>query len=145
MVKIRNTLLLVEDNLDDERLSTRAILASGVDCQLLVIRNGREVIELLSLPEALVPDLIVLDFHLPGEGGLSVLRALREQPKTRHVPVVMLSSMDLESVVHSCLNEGANSCVQKPQDPRLYSERVIQIVRYWLTVDRQAEREVFSR
>lgn len=140
MPRVKNALLLVEDNLDDELLSMRAISHSGVDCEVNVIRHGGEALAVLLSPDGPTPDLIVLDFHLPGHNGLEILRALRSQPKTRHVPIVMLSALESNDDVTACLAEGANSCVQKPIDPRVYSERVVLIVRYWLTVDRPPDR-----
>jgi two-component system response regulator len=131
--------LLVEDSAEDERLSLRAITSSGVPCEVIVIRHGGEVLDAVLSANDSIPDLIVLDFHLPGFNGLEILRKLRSEEKTRYVPIVMLSSLELESEVLDCLGEGANSCVRKPLDPRVYVEQVALIVRYWLTVDRRPE------
>lgn len=133
------SLLLVEDSLDDEALSLRAISRCGVPCEVLVLRHGGEALSLLLSPEGPVPDLIVLDFHLPGYNGLEILRELRKQERTRHVPIVMLSALDSNQEISECLSEGANSFVQKPMDGKKYVEHVGLIVRYWLTVDKRSE------
>lgn len=134
------SLFLVEDNLDDESLSLKAITSSGVPCDVHVIRHGGEAVKSLISELGPVPDLIVLDFHLPGFNGLEILRELRKQERTRYVPVVMLSALESDGEVSDCLVEGANSCVKKPMDPGKYVEHVALIVRYWLTVDRRPEK-----
>ena len=130
-----HSLLLVEDSSDDEALSLRAIGRCGVPCETVVVRDGCEAINLFSSPEGPVPDLVVLDFHLPGYTGLEVLRQLRKQIRTRFCPVVMLSSLASIREKSDCLSEGASSFVQKPVDPQIYVEHIAMIVRYWLTVD----------
>jgi len=137
MNKPIGTLFLVEDNLDDERLSLRAISGSGIRCEVEVARDGVQALARLIGSAGLAPDLIVLDFHLPGLSGLEILRALRKEERTRRIPIVILS--DLGSVEQSlaCLDEGASSYVQKPSDPQTYIERVGLMVQYWLTVDRR--------
>jgi two-component system response regulator len=133
------SLLLVEDSLDDEALSLRAITSSGVDCEVSVYRHGGDAVKALIAADGPVPNLIVLDFHLPGFNGLEILRELRKQERTRYVPVVMLSSLASDEEVINCFREGANSCVKKPIDPKIYVDHVASIVRYWLTVERQPE------
>jgi CheY-like chemotaxis protein len=132
--------LLVEDSIDDESLSLRAVSSSGVPCEVIVIRHGSEAVQALALSDAPIPDLIVLDFHLPGVNGLEILRELRKQERTQNVPIVMLSSLESDVEVLGCLSEGANSFVSKPLDPKTYVEHVALIVRYWLTVDRRPKR-----
>jgi CheY-like chemotaxis protein len=94
---------------------------------------------LLLSPECPVPDLIVLDFHLPGLSGLEILRELRQHEKTRRVPVVMLSALESSKEISDCLDVGANSCVRKPSDPETCAEHVALIIRYWLTADKRPE------
>lgn len=129
------SLMLIEDNEDDEMLTVRAIRKSEVPCSVEVIRHGGEAIARLIAPDGPIPALIVLDFHLPGYNGLEILLALRSQPRTRYVPVVILSGLGSDLEVSDCLQGGANSCVQKPMDTIKYVEHVSLIVRYWLTVD----------
>jgi two-component system response regulator len=137
-------LLLVEDSEDDEALSLRAIRNCGVPCDVTVIRHGGDAIALLPLPPGPPPDLIVLDFHLPGRNGLEILRALRSHETTRYLPIVMLSGLETNKDIATCLAEGANSCVQKPFDPETYQEHVALIVKYWLTVNKRPDGSPFA-
>jgi len=139
MDKQKHTLLLVEDNVDDEELSLRAISKCGVPCEVKVARHGTEALDVLLSPESSIPDLVVLDFHLPGYNGVEILRELRKNEKTRHLPVVMLSGLGSDKDIIDCLSEGANSFVEKPMDARVYVDHVVLIVRYWLTVDTRPE------
>jgi len=139
MVQLRHALLLVEDSSDDEALSLRGINTCGVPCTVHVARHGKEALETLLSSDTPWPDLVVLDFHLPGINGLEILRELRKHDMTRRVPVVMLSSLASDDQVLDCLEEGANSFVEKPDDPRTYVDQVALIVRYWFTVDKRPE------
>jgi len=141
MDRVRHALFLVEDSSDDERLAVRAISNCGVPCDIQVSRHGVEAVELLLAPDATIPELIILDFHLPGYNGLEILRKIRANGKTRMIPVVLLSALESYKEIADCLLEGANSCVRKPLDPRIYGEHVAMIVKYWLTVDRRPEQE----
>lgn len=138
-MSLPHALLLVEDNSDDEILTLRGIKASGVPCVIQVIRRGGEALDVLRAPHSPQPDLIVLDFHLPGCNGLEILRELRRHEKTRRVPIVMLSATEVETDVSDCIDAGASSFVPKPMDPRQYVEHVARLVRYWLTIDRGPE------
>jgi len=104
-----------------------------------VARHGNEAITTILSADFPTPDLIVLDFHLPGLNGLEILRELRKYAKTRHVPVVKLSSLASDRQVLDCLEEGANSFVEKPTDPKTYVGQVALIVRYWFTVDKRPD------
>jgi two-component system, response regulator len=139
MVSYSNSLLLVEDSADDEFLSLRAIRSSGVPCSVQVVRNGDDVLRQLLDTEGRVPNLIVLDFHLPGLNGLEILRQIRANERTRFVPVVMLSGLASDEQLVNCLDQGANSCVIKPVDSVTYVEQVALIVRYWFTVDKRPD------
>ena len=139
MVSYSNSLLLVEDSADDEFLSLRAIKNSGVPCTVQVVRNGDDVLRQLLETDGRVPNLIVLDFHLPGMNGLEILRQIRSNERTRFIPVVMLSGLASDEQLVNCLDQGANSCVLKPVDSVAYIEQVALIVRYWFTVDKRPD------
>jgi two-component system response regulator len=130
----KHTVLLIEDNADDEALSVRAITRCGIACAVSVARTGPKALsELLS--GDVQPDLVLLDFHLPGLNGLEVLKELRRRGATHDVPIVMFSSLQSSSEVSDCLSEGASSFVRKPNDPGDYTETLKLTVRYWLSVD----------
>ena len=135
----KHSLLLIEDSSDDANLCLRAIAVCGVPCEVHVISHGGEALGLLLSPEGPLPDLVVLDYHLPGASGYEVLRGLRQNERTRLLPIVILSSLATDKQVDECLTAGASSCVEKPMDARAYTDHVSMIVRYWLTVDRRPE------
>ncbi len=139
MLETRHIVLLVEDNEDDEDLTLRAIENCGVPCTVDVIRHGGEVVGRILGPNGSMPELVILDYHLPGLNGVEVLRELRRSPLTKRLPIVVLSGLGSDRELTECLEEGANSCVQKPMDEKRYLDHVGQLVRYWLTVDRRPE------
>ena len=87
------TILLVEDNPDDEKLTLRAMRQSEVPSIVVVAHDGAEALEYI-LGSKKLPSLIVLDLKLPKLSGLEVLQKVRENPRTRTLPVVVLSSSD---------------------------------------------------
>jgi two-component system response regulator len=130
----KHTVLLIEDNADDEALSVRAISLCGVPCEVSVARTGAEGLSEM-LTGNVKPDLVLLDFHLPGLNGLQVLKELRRRGATHDVPIVMFSSLQSSAEVSDCLTEGASSFVRKSNDPSDYVENLKLTVRYWLSVD----------
>ena len=128
-------LVLVEDNLDDEMLSLRAIQRSGTPCHVTVKRDGAEALEHLLDDLSPVPDLIVLDFQLPNYTGLEVLQRLRGNAATRLIPVVVFSGTHGPRTLNACYGAGANSCLSKPTDFDAYMDRLGTAVHYWLALN----------
>lgn len=87
------TILLVEDNPDDELLTRRALKKSGIPNRVAVVRDGAEALELLLGAEEL-PRMVLLDLNLPKMDGLEVLSRLRADARTRSLPVVVLVSRE---------------------------------------------------
>ena len=129
-----HTILLVEDGPEDEFLTTKGLQSSGVPFQLTVCRNGAGAIERLRDLSQPVPGLIILDFRMPAIGGLDVLVALRAQPLTERVPVVVLSSSLSPLQVRECVDEGANCCMLKPFDSDEYVAAVSLLAQFWLNL-----------
>jgi CheY-like chemotaxis protein len=125
------TVLLVEDNPDDEQLILRALKNSGVIESIEVTRNGREAVDYL-LAGKTPPRLILLDLKLPKMGGLEVLQALRLDNKTRMIPVVVFTSSIEKTDVLTSYDLGANSYIRKPVDYKQLTDVVKLIVTYWL-------------
>lgn len=136
------TILLVEDNPDDEALTVRALEKSGIPHRLVVAHDGAEALEYLlgsgtptSPPPHLLPGLILLDLKLPKVDGHDVLKRIRAAESTRALPVVVFtSSSEINDIRRSYLL-GANSYVRKPVDFTLFSEAVRQIGSYWLSLN----------
>ena len=137
-----NTILLVEDNADDEELTLRAFKRSKVLNHVEVVRDGVEALDYLFAtgthadrdPKA-IPAVILLDLKLPKLGGLDVLRRVRADARTRRIPVVVLTSSNEEKDILSSYGLGANSFVRKPVDFAQFMEAAQQLGLYWLVTN----------
>ena len=138
------TLLLVEDNPSDEELTLRALRKSGVAHEVAVARDGAEALDYLfargahaDRSGAALPQVVLLDLNLPKIGGLDVLKAIRADERTRHLPVVILTSSEEDRDLVSGYASGANSYVLKPVDFTQFSEAVRQLGLYWLVLNKR--------
>lgn len=136
------TILLVEDNPDDEELTLRALQRNNISNQVVVVRDGQEAVDWLEgtgphagRDPADIPALILLDLKLPKVDGLDVLRRLRANPRTALVPVVILTSSKEDRDRASGYQSGANSYVQKPVDFTSFVDAVRQLGMYWLMLN----------
>jgi two-component system response regulator len=138
----KRLILLVEDNPDDVELTLRALKKTRIPVEVIVVRQGAEALDFLFAsgaysgrnPEVL-PDLILLDLKLPKVDGLEVLRRVRSAPRTRLLPVVVLTLSDEEQDVTEAYRLGVNSYVRKPVDFDRFNELLRQLGRYWLEVN----------
>lgn len=132
------TILLVEDNADDEQLTLRAMRQSEVPNIIRVARDGAEALDHLFGASAgnRLPDLVLLDLKLPKVSGLEVLQKLRSDERTRGLPVVVLTSSDEEKDIVESYNLGANSYIRKPVDFDEFIDAVRQLGLYWLSMNR---------
>lgn len=129
-------ILLVEDDPRDLELTLRTLQRHNVANTIRVARDGAEALDVLFGPQAGPPPrLVMLDLKLPKRTGLEVLAALRQDPRTRAVPVVILTSTDDQPEIDSCYRLGANSFVRKPVEFLAFSEAVRQIGLYWLLLN----------
>ena len=142
MAIANRTILLVEDNQDDEELTLRALSRNNIGNQVVVVRDGQEAIDWLegTGPHAgrdvtNTPALILLDLKLPKVDGLEVLRRLRANRHTAMVPVVILTSSKEDRDRASGYKSGANSYVQKPVDFNEFLAAVRQLGMYWLMLN----------
>lgn len=134
------TILLVEDNADDEQLTLRAMRQSDVPNIIRVARDGAEAIDALFGVNAgsRLPDLVLLDLKLPKVSGLEVLQRIRSEEKTKTLPIVVLTSSDEERDIVESYNLGANSYIRKPVDFDEFIDAVRQLGLYWLSMNRTA-------
>jgi two-component system response regulator len=129
------TILVVEDDPDDEALTIRALKKAGVANNVAVARDGEEALRVLDETEVL-PELVLLDLKLPKIGGLEVLQRIRANERTSLLPVVILTSSTEAPDIKSAYSLGANSFVCKPVDFVQFAEAVRQLGLYWLVVNR---------
>lgn len=138
-MKHENVILLVEDNPDDADLTRRAFTRNNILNHLVVARDGVEALDYLFAAGAWadrdpadMPVLVLLDLKLPRIEGLEVLRQLRADPRTRFLPVVVLTSSVEERDVTRAYDLGCNSYIRKPVDFIHFTDAVRQLGIYWL-------------
>jgi two-component system response regulator len=130
------TILLVEDNPDDVALTRRALDKHKLANRLVIARDGVEALDYLLDEAGTLPEVVLLDLKLPRMDGLELLRQVRANPRTRHVPVVVLTSSDEERDVIANYSLGANGYVRKPVDFEQFLEAARQLGLYWLVLNK---------
>jgi CheY-like chemotaxis protein len=135
-------LLLVEDNSQDLEMTMRALRQANVRNSIQVARDGAEALEYLFCEGAFanreiadIPKLVLLDLKLPKVDGIEVLRRIKEDPRTRMIPVVMLTSSKEQSDVAETYQLGVNSFIVKPVDFEGFLEAVRTLGLYWLLLN----------
>ena len=139
---IQKTILLVEDNVDDELLTIRALQKNNIANNIAVARDGAEALDLLlgtgdysGKGITPLPALIILDLKLPKIDGLEVLKRLRANDLTKFIPVVVLTSSNEEQDLLLSYGLGANSFIRKPVDFLKFIEVATNIGVYWLAIN----------
>ena len=138
----RDSILLIEDNPNDEELVVLALRDQAFPCELVVARDGMEGLEYLLSPARRgsksknIPRLVLLDLKLPKMDGLAVLEKLRSEDRTRFVPIVIWSSSGETHDLQKAYELGATSYVQKPVNFDEFSDAIHQIAKYWLRLNR---------
>ncbi len=132
-------ILLVEDSTSDIELTFRAIQRIDINFDIIVCRDGQEALDFMfatgkyaNRSKNELPQLILLDLNLPKVSGHDVLKAVRENPDTRHIPVVILTTSDEERDIGRGYELGMNSYVCKPVDYEEFCKTIGDIGKYWL-------------
>jgi len=132
-------ILLVEDNPADIKITERALRASAMPVQLIVVRDGQEAVEYLLRQGEHAnnatwkhPDIILLDLNLPRLSGQEVLERIRATPALRSFPVIVLTTSRRHEDIQAVYAAGANTYIEKPSDFQRFVE-VLQVIQsYWL-------------
>jgi CheY-like chemotaxis protein len=139
-------ILLVEDNPRDGELALRALKKRNMANNLVWVKDGAEALDYLfgACTDAQqkidhCPKVILLDLKLPKVDGLEVLRRLKGDERTRHIPVVVLTSSREEQDIVESYRLGVNSYIVKPVEFENFSEAVAQLGLYWLLLNQPPE------
>jgi two-component system response regulator len=139
---VKEKILLVEDNPDDELLTLRAFRKNNISNEVVVARDGVEALDYLFATGAYegrdtadTPQVVLLDLKLPRMSGLEVLKKMRSEALTKLLPVIILTTSSEESDVLSGYELGANSYIRKPVDFTQFLESVRQLGLYWLVLN----------
>lgn len=135
------TILLVDDNPDDVALTLRALRKNNITNAVEVASDGEEALRYLFTADETdhrLPALVLLDINMPKVDGLEVLRGIREDERTRYLPVVVLTTSTEERDIVATYDLGANSFVRKPVSFDEFLNAVRLLGLYWLFVNRAA-------
>lgn len=135
-------ILLVEDNPEDAELTLRALKKRNLANRLYLVEDGAQALDFIFCRGAYAernpntpPKVVLLDLQLPKVNGLEVLQAIKSDPATRTIPVVILTSSRQDPDIQSAYALGANSYVVKPVNFDNFSEAMGQVGYYWLLLN----------
>ncbi len=137
----QKTILLVEDNPDDEALTLRALTKNNIMNEVIVARDGQQALDYFfgeGASTRLAPTVVLLDLKLPKIDGLEVLRRIRADQRTCAQPIVILTSSREEQDIVTGYRLGANSYIRKPVDFDQFVEAIHQLGLYWLVLNEPA-------
>lgn len=131
----RAQILLVEDNPNDAELTIRTLRKNNLANRLLHVEDGQEALDFLFAQDDEMPSLILLDLKMPKVDGLQVLRALKEDPIRKVIPVVILTSSKEEKDIVESYRLGVNAYIVKPVDFDQFVKAVAQLGLFWLVLN----------
>jgi CheY-like chemotaxis protein len=135
-------ILIVEDNPDDLEMALRALHKAHLANHIQAVRDGAEALEFLFAQGAYAgrkvehgPRVILLDLKLPKVDGLEVLRRVKADPRTKLIPVVVLTSSKEAPDVAECYKLGVNSYIVKPVNFERFAAAVSELGMYWMLLN----------
>ncbi|MDZ4121677.1 MAG: response regulator [Candidatus Cloacimonadaceae bacterium] len=135
------TILLVEDNPNDVELTKRALKKNNIINKLIVAEDGVLAMDYLMNTGIYegennkLPTLILLDLKLPRVDGLEVLKSIRNNPRTKRLPVVVLTSSKEDQDLINSYDLGCNSYIRKPVDFNQFNDAIKSLGLYWLVIN----------
>ena len=146
------TILLVEDDADDELLTRRTLRKNNIRNEVVVARDGAEALDYLFATGehegrdlSVMPQVVLLDLHLPKVDGLDVLRRIRGDERTRLLPTVVFTSSEEQADVIDGYGLGANSYIKKPVDVSEFRAAMGQLGMYWMVLNETPEQQQVVR
>jgi len=135
-------ILLVEDSPEDVDLALHTLEREKLANHIFVVRDGAEALDFIFCRGAFThrsfehpPKLVLLDLKLPKVDGMEVLKRIKSDPRTKTIPVVIMTSSKEERDLVASYNLGANSYIQKPVDFDQFRETVKTVGLYWLVIN----------
>lgn len=135
-------ILLVEDNPNDVELTLRALKKANISNQIHVVRDGEEATEFIFCEGKFInrriedmPSVILLDLKLPKIDGLDILKRVKSDPRTKSIPVIVLTSSREQKDILESYNLGTNSYIVKPVNFEQFAAAVQQLGLYWLVLN----------
>ena len=151
MANDRVEILLVEDNTDDVELAVHALRREKLANDITVARDGEEALDFIFCRGSFAtrsfespPRLVLLDLKLPKVEGLDVLRAIKGDPRTKAIPVVIMTSSREERDLVDSYRLGVNAYVQKPVDFEQFRHVVKELGLFWLVINEPPPRQAFE-
>ena len=141
---VDKTILVVEDNKDDEVLLLRALNKNDVNNEVIICRDGAEAIDCLfneNNRKKCRPDLIILDLNIPKICGLEVLKKIKTEESTKKIPVVVLTTSVEKKDISESYRLNANSFIKKPIDFLEFTNVVKVMSSYWLKLNQNIPRD----
>lgn len=143
MTHHRVDVLLVEDNPDDAELAIRHLKKNNMANNLFHVKDGEEALEFLFSTKRYAgqdevngrPRIVLLDIQMPKVNGIEVLEKIKSDPRTRAIPVVMLTSSGEDPDIQKCYALGANSYIIKPVNFDSFAEAIKNLGFYWLLLN----------
>jgi two-component system, response regulator len=137
-------ILLVEDNSTDEEFTLRGLRKANLANEVVVTRDGSEAIDFLfctgryaGRDPTQMPAVVMLDLKLPKLSGFDVLKRMRADPRTKALPVVVLTSSSEDEDMLRSYELGANSYVRKPVEFSAFAAAVGQLGIYWVLLNQK--------
>jgi two-component system response regulator len=135
-------ILLVEDNPDEAQLTIRSFKKSNLANGLLHLDDGEEALDFIFCRNNYSarqienpPKIILLDLKLPKVSGIEILKAVKEDERTKMIPVIILTSSKEEPDIATCYRLGANSYIVKPVNFDAFSKAVVELGMYWMMLN----------
>jgi two-component system response regulator len=138
------SVILVEDNMDDAALTIRALKKNNLANNLIHLQDGEEALDFLFAEGKYegrsmdnIVKVILLDLKMPKVNGIEVLKRIKSDPKTKTIPVVVLTSSAEDPDIKKCYELGANSYIVKPVEFDNFSKTVADLGFYWMLTNKQ--------